>query len=91
MMTAYFIFLILSPWLFLGKEKADVITDNELVKSLINGFYYIIPKTWELMGDITVSIASGREISDYQPVLSSFLFLVIILLSGLYLFKKKDF
>jgi ABC-type transport system involved in multi-copper enzyme maturation permease subunit len=90
MMTTYFIYLILSRLLYFGKEKMDVLTDSDLLKSVITGLYYIIPKTSEIE-TIAVSLAAHRGIDDYQPIVSSFLFLVLTLACSLLLFKKKDF
>ena len=91
MMTAYFIFLILSPILLIGKEKWQILIESDFIKTVIEALYYIIPKTSELMGIIMINLTSGKGITDYQPVLSSLLFLILALIYGLFLFNKKDF
>jgi ABC-type transport system involved in multi-copper enzyme maturation permease subunit len=48
MMIAYFIFLILSPVLLMGKEKLHILIENDFIKSIVEGSYYIVPKTSEL-------------------------------------------
>jgi hypothetical protein len=91
MMLSYFIFLILSPLLLVFKEKISVLVDNNIVKTVIDVIYYIVPKTAELLGKINVDLALGKPISDYQPVITSFLFLVACMTSSIWLFNKKDF
>lgn len=91
MMIAYFIFLILSPLSYLSKTQFKEHIGSEFLRSLIDAVYYIVPKTSELMGTITVNLASGKGIVDYQPLLTSFAFLIIILSYSTFLFNKKDF
>jgi ABC-type transport system involved in multi-copper enzyme maturation permease subunit len=90
-MTSYFIFIILSQLLYFGHKNAESLTSNTLVQSVIAAFYYIIPKTHELMGEITSNLISGKGIEDFQPVITSLLFLILMMVSGIYLFRKKDF
>ncbi len=87
MMVAYLIFLILSPLLQL--YKADV--ENGIAKTILDGLYYIIPQTAELMGKLTVDLASGHGIDNYSPVITSFFLLVLVLSFSIFLFRKKDF
>jgi hypothetical protein len=91
MMCAYFIFIILSPLLHLYKEQFSVFIKNDLLKRLLEIVYYIIPKTSELMGKISYEITQGKGVTDLQPVISSFLFLILMLLFSIFLFQKKDF
>jgi len=91
MMSAYFIFLILSPLLYAGRTKfGDVIT-SDFLKSVIDFFYYIIPKTSELIGNITVNLAVGEGIVDWQPVLTSLAFTIAVMWYAIFIFRKKDF
>ncbi len=91
MMVAYFIYIILSPVLFLGKDKLLVLIQSDFVKSLIKGAYYVVPKTQELMGKITMDLASGKGIDDYQPILTSLAFLILTMGITISIFRKKDF
>lgn len=91
MMIAYFIFLILSPAIHFIKLQLQTLTGKELLKSIVDGLYYFIPKTSELMGTINSNIAQGKALGDIQPVLSSFLFLILTLFFCDYLLQKKDF
>ena len=91
MMTAYFIFLILSPAIHFVKLQLQTFTGKEVLKSIVNGLYYFVPKTSELMGTINSNVGQGKSIGDLQPVLSSFLFLILIMFFCDYILKKKDF
>lgn len=91
MMLAYFVFIILSPLLLAGREQFKPMIENEIARNAIDILYYAIPKTSELMGNILYDVSSGKGIIDYQPVLTSFLFLILTLGFTIYLFKKKDF
>ncbi|MDR3609269.1 MAG: ABC transporter permease subunit [Ignavibacteriaceae bacterium] len=91
MMMAYFIFLILSPLLFTAKEKFLIVIENGFLKNLIKVCYYIVPKTSELMGSVLSDITSGKGIDNFQPVITSLVFLILMLAFGIAIFRKKDF
>ncbi len=55
------------------------------------GLYYFLPKTSELMGTINSNIGQGKSIGNIQPVISSFLFLILVMIFCDYILKKKDF
>jgi len=90
-MSAYFIFLILSPLLYAGRTKFGAVITSDFLKSVIDFFYYIIPKTSELIGNITVNLAVGEGIVDWQPVLTSLAFTVVVMWYAIFIFRKKDF
>jgi ABC-type transport system involved in multi-copper enzyme maturation permease subunit len=89
MMMSYLIFFILSP-LLEARKTWGVIVHNDFVKSLIDMLYYIIPKTSE-MGTITKELALGNQVQNFQPVFSSFLFMILTLVLGIFIFNKKDY
>ncbi|MDR3668496.1 MAG: ABC transporter permease subunit [Ignavibacteriaceae bacterium] len=91
MMMAYFTLLILSPLLFAAKDKFLDLINNVFLKNLIKGCYYIVPKTSELMGNILISITSGKTIESFQPVITSLVFLILMLVFSIIIFRKKDF
>ena len=91
MMSAYFIFLILSPLLYAGRTKFSAVITSDFLKSVIDFFYYIVPKTSELIGNITVNLAVGEGIVDWQPVLTSLGFTVVVMWYAIFIFRKKDF
>ena len=91
MMVAYFIFIILSPLFVAGHSEWNVFIQSKFLKSLIDIGYYIIPKTSELMGKITIELATGKDIGDYQPILTSLAFLILTMGITISIFRKKDF
>jgi ABC-type transport system involved in multi-copper enzyme maturation permease subunit len=90
-MTAYFIFIVLSQLLLAGYENIEQITENSFLQYLVKGLYYILPKTAELLGKITNNLIMGEQIENFQPVITSFLFLIFMMILSTFLFKKKDF
>jgi len=91
MMVAYFIFLILSPLLLLYNEKLNEFVTNEIVSTILDGFYFIVPQTAEIMGRIMIDLAMGKGIANFQPIITSFLFLILVVIFSVFLFRKKDF
>jgi ABC-2 type transport system permease protein len=91
MMVAYFIFLILSPLLFAAKDKFLTFIENGFIRNLIKVCYYIVPKTSELMGNVLMRITTGKGIDDFQPVITSLIFLILMLAFAIMFFRKKDF
>ncbi|HEY7751380.1 MAG TPA: hypothetical protein VH917_03735, partial [Ignavibacteriaceae bacterium] len=91
MMVAYLIFLIISPLLLLYYDNLRSVINNDLVKVILDGLYFLFPKTAELMGQITINLATGKGIENYQPVLTSLLFLILMTGFSIFLFRKKDF
>lgn len=91
MMIAYFIFLIISPVLLAFKDNRIFFISSKLVKGIIDTLYYIFPKTSELMGDVLKNASTGIGIQDFQPLISSILFLLVMMFLSILIFKKKDF
>lgn len=91
MMTAYFIYLILSPLLAQAYTQIDIWTENQIYIYVVKGLYYIFPKTAELLGSDVINLVSGSGLDDFQPVITSFLFLILMLGFSITLFRKKDF
>ncbi len=91
MMVAYFIFILLSPILSSGHSTFNALIQSKILRTLIDVFYYIIPKTSELMGKITLELATGGGIKDYQPILTSLAFLILTMGITISIFRKKDF
>ena len=90
MMSAYFIYLILSPFLLAAKDRVIPFLNNKVLNTVLDGFYYIIPKTSELFGKDIFNLASGTNI-EIQPIISSFLFLLLIMILSVEMFKRKDY
>jgi ABC-type transport system involved in multi-copper enzyme maturation permease subunit len=91
MMMAYFIYIILSQLLFNARGVFSNFITSKFLKGIIDVLYYIVPKTHELMGDITTNLALGKGIEDYQPILTSLAFLILTMGIAISIFRKKDF
>lgn len=91
MMMAYLIFLILSPGLSALNGRLGLLISSDFWKAVIKGLYYIIPNTSDLMGSVTIGLATGRGIESYTPIWTSFLFLLVMIGASLQVFGKKDF
>ncbi len=90
MMTAYFIYLILSPLLLASKDRMIPFLENKILNTVLDGFYYILPKISELLGKDIYNLASGTNI-EVQPIITTFLFLIFIMILSVEIFKRKDF
>jgi ABC-type transport system involved in multi-copper enzyme maturation permease subunit len=91
MMIAYLIFLIVSPLLLLYREKLNEFVNSEIVNTILDGFYFIVPQTAEIMGRIMIDLAMGKGITNFQPIITSFLFLILTVVFSVILFRRKDF
>ena len=91
MMIAYFIYLILSPALLFVKANVERFSISEFFKEILKGLYYLVPKTQELMTIMLIDISTGKSVVNFQPVISSSLFLLFIFGCSVFLFTRKDF
>jgi ABC-type transport system involved in multi-copper enzyme maturation permease subunit len=91
MMIAYFIFILLSPLLYAYFVEFRSAVENDALRTFLDGLYYIVPKTSELTGVVTLNLAAGKGITEYQPVITSLIFIILIISFSIYLFRKKDF
>jgi ABC-type transport system involved in multi-copper enzyme maturation permease subunit len=89
MMIVYFIFLIVSPFLYAVKEGSIGFLNSSGIESLLITLYYILPKTAELGAYFHMILFSGDI--DYQPFLTSFIFMALLTAISIFLFKRKDF
>lgn len=89
MMLSYLIFFILSPILNI-RDQIMTLSDSKVLEIILEGLYYIVPKTSEL-GSITSDLAAGGGIYDYQPIFTSAIFLILTLALSIIIFSKKDY
>lgn len=89
MMLSYLIFFVLSP-ILTARDTISSFLNNSFMEYLMDTLYYIIPKTSEI-GSFTTEIALGYGIKDYQPIVTTFLFLVLVLYISIIIFNKKDY
>jgi ABC-2 type transport system permease protein len=89
MMLSYMIYLIISP-LLASRSIIFQFIQSDFWQKIITFFYYILPKTSEI-DKLTSGLVMNQTITNFQPVYSSFLFLVVVLSLSIYIFEKKDF
>lgn len=61
-----------------------------VIQGILNFFYYIFPKPWDLR-EMSAIMISGGTIDSWQPLITSLLFLLAMLSISIYYFSKKDY
>lgn len=89
MILAYIIYMILSP-ILAQRETIFYFINNQTIKTIIDVLYYILPKTSEISG-ITLSLTLGDNIQSAQPIITTFIFTIIFIVSSAIVFNNKDF
>jgi ABC-type transport system involved in multi-copper enzyme maturation permease subunit len=56
----------------------------------IKFLYYLFPKPWDLHS-ICQNIVASTPVASYQPVITSILFITVMLTLSIYFFSKKDY
>ncbi|MBK7106154.1 MAG: ABC transporter permease subunit [Ignavibacteriae bacterium] len=89
MMLSYLIFFVLSP-ILQARDTISIFLKNQIIQKVMEILYYIIPQTSEL-SDITTDLAMSSKIYDFQPFLTSLVFLILVLYFSIIIFSKKDY
>jgi len=63
---------------------------SEVTKFIINFFYYVLPKPWDIRS-IAIATIEGTPVDDWQPVITSLLFCAAVMAYSIYYFSKKDY
>ncbi len=61
-----------------------------LAESLLKFFYHILPKAWDLQ-DISVLYVTQNPVTNNMPIISSVLFMCVMLSLNIWYFNKKDY
>ncbi len=80
--------LYLANTYFQSDEKSIVF--GPVAESLLKFFYQIFPKPWD-MQDMTVAFVTQNAVANYMPLISSLLFMMIMLIISIWYFNKKDY
>lgn len=89
MMLSYLLFIIISP-LLASRNVWFQLIQSDAAKKVISFFYYILPKTSEI-NNMTNTLVMNQKIINYQPLYSSFIFLILMIALSIYIFEKKDY
>lgn len=96
MMVSYVIFFMLSPML-VAREEIYILLDSTLIEYLIEGLYYFIPKTTELgkmafeLSELGKKVMTSNDPFSWQPILTTFGFMILNLAGSIFIFNKKDY
>ncbi len=96
LMATYAIFFLAA--VLLAHERIAAAVSTEIAANVVNGLYWILPKTAEL-GQATVALVAGREaperwLADLNHLAvygSTAVFGVVALSLASWLFSRKDF
>ncbi|MCE1166021.1 MAG: ABC transporter permease [Bacteroidetes bacterium] len=61
-----------------------------VAETLLKFFYQILPKAWN-MQDMCDAIVTHNPVAGYQPLISSLLFMAVMLSVSIWYFNKKDY
>ncbi|MCK9426154.1 MAG: ABC transporter permease [Ignavibacteriaceae bacterium] len=89
MMFAYLLMFV-SPLLANRQQFFFFLQGKETLKAIVDGIYYVLPKLHEIQ-NIPKMLALGEGKIELQILISSFLFLLVVIYSGFYLFEKEDY
>jgi len=82
-------------WIFyllnlLTKKGEQFFSFGAVTEFVIKFFYYILPKPWDL-ADLCENSIKGEALSSIQPVISSVLFIGIMISLSIWYFNRKDY
>ena len=89
MVISYLIFFVFSP-LLSSRETIFAFVGDGLMKIIFEILYYLVPQTSDLSA-ITTSFALGSPIENPAVLLSTILYIILILYSSIFIFSKKDY
>jgi len=89
LVISYMIFFIFSPILS-SRNAIFAFVDNNFWKSIFEILYYIVPQTSDL-STITTSLAVGNSVDSFNPIIFSFVYIILIIMGAIFIFRKKDY
>ncbi|MCG3119972.1 MAG: hypothetical protein ALAOOOJD_02532 [bacterium] len=86
---AAYLVIFFSP-LLLARDKIYALLSQKIYQWLLDGIYYLTPRTTEL-GNMTRALVAGEPIASWMPLLQSLAVGAAFLMGAMYIFQKKDF
>jgi ABC-type transport system involved in multi-copper enzyme maturation permease subunit len=80
----------LAQFVFSNHEKINAIVTSSVLRTVIDGIYYILPKDSQI-GAIEDALANGAPVESWLPVWSTAIFALVMLFLGLQIFKRKSY
>jgi hypothetical protein len=71
-------------------EALQELIRSRMLSGLIEILYYVIPKHGEI-GQLAVSMASGRPVISWMPLWSSLIFGVVMVYLAVLIFKRRNY
>lgn len=75
---------------FVTKKGEQFFSLGAVTEFIIKFFYYILPKPWDL-ADLCENSIKGEALSSIQPVISSVLFIGVMISLSIWYFNRKDY
>jgi ABC-2 type transport system permease protein len=63
---------------------------NDIIKFTFNFIFYILPKPWDIR-EACINIIEGTAIQSWWPVISSGIFMLVMLSVSIHYFSRKDY
>ncbi|MBA4251981.1 MAG: hypothetical protein C0425_10675 [Chlorobiaceae bacterium] len=89
MMSTYFVYIILSP--ILAAKDSYIEAMSGTWQNIIEVLYYIIPKTAELQNNLNAYLIFEKGSVNPQIVITSLMFMFVMLGGTILVFRKKDY
>lgn len=84
-----YLIIFLNP-LLLDRDRIYALLSKKIYQILLDGFYYIIPKTVEI-GNIVRKTVMNEPIHSWSPIFHSFIIGFVFLVLAVIVFKRKNF
>jgi len=89
MITGFILAFVVTPVLAVRSELFSFIS-NDAVRFVIDFFYYILPKPGAI-ADISAKILEGKEVTSYEPLITTALFTIAMLTISISYFRRRDY
>ena len=86
---ATFGLMLISP-ILAQQHTLERLLTSEWSRNLVRFSYWVLPKVFDL-GRISRELVLGNPVGDWMPVWSSALFGVVVLVTGLYVFERRNY
>lgn len=73
-----------------GKNQFDRLLSSEISRDIVRGLYYVLPKMPGI-AKIMMNIVQSQPVPDWMPLWSTALFGLVMFVSGLWVFNRRNF
>jgi ABC-type transport system involved in multi-copper enzyme maturation permease subunit len=73
-----------------NREAVFSFVKSDITKFIINFFYYVLPKPWDIR-EICINTIEGTAVESWEPVITSIIFCAAVMAYSVYYFSKKDY